>query len=395
MTNFYFYLFSLHTAVRAAGQCHLHQTFSKALHGDQAAYWSTRLHYLVFVCDHHFSIPYGRQPLTRESEATQSTAQFLALGHATEDDARLVSQVDLWSTTTQIQDTFGFNVDVLLRPESTPVLRRCMIALDTWRADWNEKFGRHIHVGEYPRKGVGLHFHFAKLYLCSHAFRGMQSLGQKHQHARVEETLHPELEEIAIAAIDSSKSILKTAINDEEVQGHLNGLPLYFHNMIVFALVFLLKVATRYADVVPVDNKSIADILRSTASVFRSITGTMHRQHLLVTIACEVEKLLGRQGLIRESGSTSEFRRVSQEPSAPRNDPGPVEDSNTNVDMTPLRMDLLRPADGATAPEVSVDQGPAWDLGFDWLSYDFLAPQDMTFDQESWGLNLGFTSDTT
>ncbi len=34
-------------------------------------------------------------------------------------------------------------------------------------------------MGNYPRKGVGLHYHFAKLYLYSFAFRGIGKPGWK------------------------------------------------------------------------------------------------------------------------------------------------------------------------------------------------------------------------
>jgi hypothetical protein len=53
-----------------------------------------------------------------------------------------------------------------------PQLRRFGIALDTWHDDWIEKFMVNSQVGNYPHKGVGLHFHFAKLFLSSRAFRG-------------------------------------------------------------------------------------------------------------------------------------------------------------------------------------------------------------------------------
>lgn len=59
-------------AVRIATESQLHRSFQKALDGDNDHYLRTRLYYLVYVCDHHFSIPYGRPPIARECEVVQN-----------------------------------------------------------------------------------------------------------------------------------------------------------------------------------------------------------------------------------------------------------------------------------------------------------------------------------
>lgn len=275
-------------AVRVASDINLHSGIYKALKGDREGYLQARLYYLVYVCDHHFSIAYGRPPMSREGFIIESANRLLETEHATEDDARLISQVNEWSVLGKVFDTFGVDVDTAIASETIPQLRRYSIALDTWFADWHESFGENRRVGNYPQKGVGFHFHFAKLYLCSHAFRGVPA-GEN-----ATQCFSPELEEIANAGVLSAMSILRVIVSDAEFRSFMNGLPLYFDTMLAFAVVFLLKVATKYATVIRIDTSKILSLVSQTVVALRGITQSMHRQHLLVVIAEGLERLLVR-----------------------------------------------------------------------------------------------------
>lgn len=235
----------------------------------------TRLYYHVFVCDHHSSVIYGRPPLTRESPSTRAAMKLLETENATEDDVRLVTQVMLWSVYSEISDCFGTETRNALSSTQLVQLRRFGIRLDTWYADWKDRFGPNQRVGNYPAKGVGLHFYFARLYLCSHAFRGLE--------AATLQTLLPEQEEVANSAILSAMSILNILISDVEMQQHLNGLPLLFDMMITFAVVFLMKVATKYQGTVWMDKVRILSTVENIVGILQDLTKTMHAKHLLTT----------------------------------------------------------------------------------------------------------------
>ncbi|KAH8697401.1 hypothetical protein BGW36DRAFT_167455 [Talaromyces proteolyticus] len=273
-------------AVRVGSDIKLHQGIYRALNGDREGYLQARLYYLVYVCDHHFSVAYGRPPMSREGFIIDYASQFLETEHATEDDARLISQVKEWSVLGTVFDTFGVDVDTAIPHRSLPQLRRFSIALDVWHADWNETFKANRNVGNYPQKGVGFHYHFAKLYLCSHAFRGVPPAQDRRQ------SLTPDMEDVANTGVLSAMSILRVIVSDDEFQSFLNGLPLYFDTMIAFAVVFLLKVATKYATAIRIDTAQILSLVSQTVAVLRDITRSMHRQHLLVVIAEGLEKLL-------------------------------------------------------------------------------------------------------
>jgi hypothetical protein len=279
---------TLFQAVRIATEIELHRCISKMPHEKRECYVRTRLWYLVYVCDHHFSIAYGKPPMTHDFEALNPTASFLDSKYATEDDASLVSQVEIWSIGTRVFETFGVDTDAPVSDRLVPQLRRFGIALDTWRANWNERFNVNSHVGNYPREGVGLYFHFAKLYLCSHVFRGLQ---------RTTNTLFDmasEMEEFATTAVLSAISILRIIVSDSEIKSHLNGLPLYFDTMIAFAVVFLLKMATRDSGNVRIDRHEVLSLVGQLDGVLKSLKPSFHRRHLLFSIATSIEKLLDR-----------------------------------------------------------------------------------------------------
>lgn len=273
-------------AVRIATEIHLHRSIFKALQGDRTHYMRTRVYYLVYVCDHHFSIAYGRPPLSQQDEAIRGSSQFLETENATEDDARLVSQVYFWSVGSSIFETFGVDSDKPLSASLISQLRRFSISLENIRADWTERFSRNQYVGNYPRKGVGLHYHFAKLYLYSHAFRGIGDPSFRQQDVALE------IDELAHSAVLSASAILRSVVSDSEIQSYLDGLPTYFDIMIAFAVVFLLKVSTKYSSYVRVDTVEIRSLVTELVAVLKRVTAPMHARHLLKSIAKGVESLL-------------------------------------------------------------------------------------------------------
>ncbi|EME79188.1 uncharacterized protein MYCFIDRAFT_167080 [Pseudocercospora fijiensis CIRAD86] len=275
-------------AVRISTEIQLHRSIFKALQGERSHYLRARLYYLVFICDHHFSIAYGRPPMTRQDDTIRAALQFLETEHAVEDDARLMSQVQFWSVGSEIYQTFGIDVDRPLDASSIDPIRRFSISLDRIRADWTQRFHHNRYVGNYPRKGVGLHYHFAKLYLYSMAFRGIGKPGFKAPDVALD------IDELANSAVLSATAILRAVVNDTEIQDHLNGLPTYFDVMIAFAVVFVLKVSTKYASSVRVDTSEVRTLVSNLVVVLKNVTAEMHPRHLLVSVARGAETLLER-----------------------------------------------------------------------------------------------------
>lgn len=232
--------------------------------------------------------------------------KFLETENAVEDDVRLVSQVKIWSIYSEIFNYFGTETGQAVSSSQLPQLRRFAIALDTWYADWRERFSPNEKVGNYPAKGVGLHFNFAKLYLCSHAFRGL--------HTSPSPVLVPELEEVANTAVICATSILGALNTDEEVQLLLNGLSLCFDMMITFAVVFLLKVVTKYPDTIWMDKARILDIVNQTISILQKGATSMNQKHLLVSVTPALSKLVQK---VQETPATKAETGFAHPPLSP------------------------------------------------------------------------------
>lgn len=276
-------------AVRIATEIGLHRSIFNALSGDRTHYLRTRLYYLVYVCDHQFSVAFGRPPLTTEDDAVKASAQFLESRHSEEDDARLVSQVQFWVVGSEVYRTFGVNVERPLDATMIEPLHRLGIKLDNIRADWTERFSQNAYVGNYPRKGVGLHYHFAKLYLYSHVFRGIGKPGF------MSSGIVLDINELGHAALLSATAIIRAVTNDIEIQGYLNGLPTYFNVMIAFAVVFVLKVsAPAYSSLIHVETADVRSKISELVVVLQRITADMHPRHLLVSIARGVQVLFAK-----------------------------------------------------------------------------------------------------
>ncbi|KAI1322385.1 C6 transcription factor [Xylariaceae sp. FL0255] len=277
-------------AVRIATELQLYRSFFKALQGDRDSYLCARLYYLVYACDHHLSIPHGRPPITRNCEAVQNVRQFLDCKYANEKDARLVSHVLRWRVCTDIYDTMGVNVDRPLTPDELPKVRRFSIELDSLRVEWGDKFRPDIHIGNYPCKGVGIQHHFAKLFLFSHVFRSLSSDHVPDKDYGVD----VELYEMASSAVLSAIAILRTVTSDPEIQSFLNGLPTYFHVMIAFAVVFLLKISTRFSILgeIHTHTHDVQRLIAKLVVVLKEVSKTMHPRHLLVTITKGTEDAL-------------------------------------------------------------------------------------------------------
>lgn len=234
--------------------------------------------------------------MTHNFNSLSSPTAFLDSEFATEEDAGLISQIEIWSINSRVFDTFGVDTEMVVSGRLLPQLRRLSIALDTWRADWSDQLSRTERLSSYSKTRIDLHFYFAKLYLCSHVFRGPQP------EISVSYYLSSEMEEFANLALHSASSIIRVVVIDHEIQSILSDLPTYFHTMLAFAAVFLLKMARKGPANVKVDKEEIFGLIEQLIRALTIVTTGMHPQHLLYSIATSIGKLLQTT---RQSQSTS------------------------------------------------------------------------------------------
>ncbi|KAG0650353.1 Zn(2)-C6 zinc finger-containing prtT, partial [Hyphodiscus hymeniophilus] len=272
-------------AVRIATELNLHRSYTRAIKGSQEHFEGARLWYLLYVCDHHFSIAYGRPPVIQDEMSIVQHEKFLQLPGITQADFRLHSQVAIFIILTQIYNTFGPEVEQMLDEDDLSRLRQWNIEIDRWRVKWEPQLAPNPHISSYPSKGVNLHYHFAKLQLNSLSLRGSQQLSSQNISAARRE--HANL------AISCAMSILQLVIDEPDIRDALIGVPLYLHTMITYAAVFLLKVPQQWkAARLGTDSVLIRESVDHVIKLF-NLEGASER-HLSYHIARGLGKMLGR-----------------------------------------------------------------------------------------------------
>ncbi|KAB5518926.1 hypothetical protein GE09DRAFT_977922, partial [Coniochaeta sp. 2T2.1] len=295
------------TAVRMATELQFHRAILRLGEptgmGDEQDYLKVRLYYLDYVCDHQLPIAYGRPPMTGEHEAIRLTSRFMKSPFVVEAIPRLTSQVQIWSITGQLFETFGTDGTQPVNLGTLPQLWRFSLALDEWRADLGDRFRTSKHVGNHPQKRVGLYYYFAKLYLCSHVFRGTardQHLLLPDPEVQQRQKLH-EMVEIPESAVSSATRILRAINTDIEWRSYLKELPLYIRMMIAFATVFLLRISTDCGGGIQVNADQAIQVVHQSFVVLESGAQNMKREHVRVRIMSRLGTIIDRCRQSRQS----------------------------------------------------------------------------------------------
>lgn len=266
------------------------------MEGDREHYLRARLWYMLYVCDKHFSIAYGRPPMIAESLQIRDHEVFLQSPFADALDRRILSQVALMQILTRIYDRFvegskgspqENTASVMLADEEGDFddLRAFNGEIDRWRMLWHARQENNPFIGSFPPKGIILYSYFAKLQLNSLAIRGVSlSNGQ----------LSTQRKEFVNLAISAAASILTFVLEEEDMRRALVGTPLYVHTMIAFASAFLMKGTTMWGRVMGLNIEAgyVVDLLERVVSLLR--TSVTSDRHVLHHIAFGLEKMLAK-----------------------------------------------------------------------------------------------------
>ncbi|KAL7274529.1 hypothetical protein RUND412_002574 [Rhizina undulata] len=270
-------------AVRIATELNIHQSFRKALEGSSEHYEKARLWYLLYVCDHHFSIAYGRPPVIHDHEPMRKYELYLQSSLATEGDNRVLSQVSLFVVLTRIYHFHEAEAEKEISDDVLPQLTGFNDQLDQWRTTWRTRLRRNDFVGDYPAKGVDLHYHFAKLQLNSLSLRGASP--------STINNMSPLRRKYANLAIQSASSVLSFILEEPFIRDSLIGVPLYINTMIAFAAVFLLKVTTRWRSIgFSLESTQVWGQIEKVIQLLKDKRASEH--HIIYHVALGLEKML-------------------------------------------------------------------------------------------------------
>lgn len=129
-------------AVRIATELNLHQFSAGGLQSaSEEQREKSRLWYLLYVCDHHFSIAYGRPPVISESAVITRHENVLKAPDVRQSDLRLHSQVGVFMILSRMVHTFGSDQSRLVTNDEFEALRRYDIDLGLWKDHWERQLG--------------------------------------------------------------------------------------------------------------------------------------------------------------------------------------------------------------------------------------------------------------
>ncbi|WQF82063.1 hypothetical protein CDEST_07077 [Colletotrichum destructivum] len=228
-------------AVRIATELNLHQFCAKALNKGPQHVEKARLWYLLYVCDHHFSIAYGRPPVINEDATITHHEAFLTLPGITQADHRLHSQVGVFIILSRVFHTFGPDTSRQVARDEFEALKRYDADLGRWKLQWETRLVPDKHISKYPAKGVILHYHFARLLLFSICLRGLNPSNPSDQYA-----MSDERREFINLAIGSASAALELILTDADMRRAVIGVPLYLLTTIAYAAMFLMKVHAQW-----------------------------------------------------------------------------------------------------------------------------------------------------
>ncbi|KFY39705.1 hypothetical protein V494_03882 [Pseudogymnoascus sp. VKM F-4513 (FW-928)] len=247
-----------------------------------------RLWYLFCICDQHLSILYGRPSIIEPQDSAHDWEAYLREvqgenAQSENTDVRIVSQIAMLTLLNKVTKLFGTNLELRIPIIFKPQLDEFIHQLDQWVATWLNRCRNHTIIGEYPSKAVMLHFYFAKLFVCSHVFRGLASDASN-------EPMTEDFKGIALMAVSSAKSIITLITQDPDLSPAFVGLPHYFHTMIAFACSFLLKITTKYRGHIDTEAQPIFDMITQVVGLCRTTLSTPH--HLMHWMGEGLQSLL-------------------------------------------------------------------------------------------------------
>lgn len=289
-------------AVRIATELGLHQSYQKLIRGHTDQYERAQLWYLLYVCDHHFSIAYGRPPVMHEDVAIKNYETFLQSPMVVPGDIRLLAQVALFMILTEAYRMFGSDTEQAMTEEDFGQLRVYNVAVDQWRLLWQPRSGRyppfrHLrvctnplpgdspYVRTYPSKGVVLHYHFAKFQLNSLSLRALSPSNTP--------VFSMDRKESANIAISSAMACLNMVLEEPDIRDAIVGVPIFTHTMVTFSAVFLLKVAVNWNSAyLSIDGRQVRRLVERVIELMTCVSAG--EKHLTRHIARGLSKMLER-----------------------------------------------------------------------------------------------------
>lgn len=126
-------------AIRRAMEFNLSSSYEAVLtHGDEEAMDNVRIWYILYICDRHLSILYGRPSIVRDDDkAVAGCEQILRSTICNESDKRLISQLALLQIMGNARELFGPDTGEPIPIAFAPHFERFSRQIDQWVGFWS------------------------------------------------------------------------------------------------------------------------------------------------------------------------------------------------------------------------------------------------------------------
>jgi hypothetical protein len=327
-------------AVRSAVEMNLHQSYQKLVRGHEDQRDKVRLWYALYVCEHQFSIAYGRPPIIHEDVAIKNIDQFLDHPSTKPGDIRLGAQISLFKILTEAYIAYGSDPEQPLTEPDFQQLRLFNFAIEQWRLAWQARSVDSPVIGSYPSKGVVLYYHFARFQLNSLALRALPP-----PNATTSETLSYDRREAANIAITAATSTLTLIFEEPDLRRAMTAVPIFTHTMVAFCATFLLKMAKTWGSMAqarspewatePIGlglNFNITQVLslsRRSSSFLAKVAENLNEKHITSHIVQGIDDLLKRLDV----ASTPSAASIQAFPVPNGANGHPIDPVNSNVSI--------------------------------------------------------------
>lgn len=150
----------------------------------------------------------------------------------------------------------------------------------------------HEQIGDFPAKALTLHYHFAKLFVSSHVFRG-------HSSRPGENPLPAAYHDIAQVAIKSAKGIVDLITQDLDIRAGFVAMPHYYHTMIAYACSFLLRLASNNHSHLGIEQHEILNSILQVTELCQSTQCT--RYHIIHWMGSGLREIADNQKEVMEN----------------------------------------------------------------------------------------------
>lgn len=124
-------------AIRRATEIKLSNNYHRVIaENDEDAMDGMRLWYILYICDHHLSILYGRPSIVRGDVSIWGWEELKNLSVFTESDKRLVSQVALLMIMSNVRELFGLDAKEPVPSGFATQLTNFSRQIDRWMGYW-------------------------------------------------------------------------------------------------------------------------------------------------------------------------------------------------------------------------------------------------------------------